>query len=44
MRLMDCVTILSGYIKAKVDIASGVEFQGTQEVEMEDVLNEETND
>lgn len=64
MRLMDCATILSGYIKAKADIASGVDIEnnhshamqdeefikkfvqpmGTQEVEMEDVVNEEAND
>ena len=64
MRLMDCATILSGFIKAKVDLASGVEIQnaqshaiedeefikqfvqpmGTQEVKIEDVLNEEAND
>ena len=64
MRLMDCATILSGFIKAKADLASGVEIQnaqshaiedeefikqfvqpmGTQEVKIEDVLNEEAND
>ena len=64
MRLMDCATILSGFIKAKADIASGVDIEnnhshamqdeefikkfvqpmGTQEVEMEDVVNEEAND
>ena len=64
MRLMDCATILSGYIKAKADIASGVDIEnnhshamqdeefikkfvqpmGTQEVNIEDVVNEEADD